>query len=72
MGYTREEVLRAFSEVAETSQEKEMSSLWPALLCCLRENRIYGSHSESQANLIADCVPTSTTHTFFDGIYTFF
>eukprot|EP00261_Vitis_vinifera_P016553 XP_010645693.1 PREDICTED: crossover junction endonuclease MUS81 isoform X3 [Vitis vinifera] len=67
MGYTREEVLRAFTEVAETSQKKGMSSLWPAVLCCLRENQVYGFHSESQANLREDCLSTATTHTFIDG-----
>lgn len=67
MGYTREEVLHAFTEVAETSQKKGMSSLWPAVLCCLRENQVYGFHSESQANLREDCLSTATTHTFIDG-----
>ena len=72
MGYTREEVLRAFTEVAETSEKREITSLWPAVLCCLRENQVYGFHSESQANLREDCLPTSTSHTFIDGICFFF
>lgn len=71
MGYIREEVLRAFTEVAETSKKKEISSLWPAVLCSLRENQVYGFHSESQANLRENCLQTST-HTFIDGICFFF
>lgn len=46
MGYSKEQVLRAFGEVSETSQHKEVSSLWPAVLCRLREDEVYALHSE--------------------------
>ncbi|KAL9424329.1 hypothetical protein AB3S75_036253 [Citrus x aurantiifolia] len=46
MGYSKEQVLRAFGEVSETSQHKEISSLWPAVLCRLREDEVYALHSE--------------------------
>lgn len=45
MGFSREQIIRAFSEVKETSQRKEISSLWPSVLCRLREDDIYGSTS---------------------------
>lgn len=46
MGYSKEKVLQAFSEVSETSQHKEILSLWPAVLCRLREDEVYALHSE--------------------------
>ncbi|KAH9774271.1 Crossover junction endonuclease MUS81 [Citrus sinensis] len=46
MGYSKEQVLRAFGEVSETSQHKEISSLWPAVLCRLQEDEVYALHSE--------------------------
>ncbi|XP_043811838.1 crossover junction endonuclease MUS81 isoform X3 [Manihot esculenta] len=48
MGYTKEQVLDAFAAVSETSLNKEISSLWPAVLCHLREDQVYGLHSEPQ------------------------
>ncbi|PIN23483.1 Endonuclease MUS81 [Handroanthus impetiginosus] len=45
MGFSRQQIIRAFSEVMETSQRKEISSLWPTVLCRLREDEIYGSTS---------------------------
>lgn len=46
MGYSKEQVLQAFGEVSETSQHKEISALWPAVLCRLREDEVYALHSE--------------------------
>ncbi|KAJ7005110.1 crossover junction endonuclease MUS81 isoform X2 [Populus alba x Populus x berolinensis] len=66
MGYSKEKVLLAFSEVSETSQYKEISSLWPAVLCHLREDLIYGVHSEPQT-LTEDFRSTSTACTFSNG-----
>ncbi|KAE8038325.1 hypothetical protein FH972_010848 [Carpinus fangiana] len=48
MGYSKEQVLATFAEVSESSQKKEISLLWPAVLCHLREDQIYGLHSESK------------------------
>ncbi|XP_022743044.1 crossover junction endonuclease MUS81 isoform X2 [Durio zibethinus] len=45
MGYSKEQVLRAFAEVSETSKNKEISSLWPAVLCRLREDQVYGQEA---------------------------
>ncbi|KAF5445944.1 hypothetical protein F2P56_031614 [Juglans regia] len=42
MGYSKDQVLSAFSEVSKSSQKKEISSLWPAVLCHLREDQVYG------------------------------
>lgn len=66
MGYSKEKVLLAFSEVSETSQYKEISLLWPAVLCHLREDLIYGVHSEPQT-LTEDFQSTSTACTFSNG-----
>ncbi|KAJ9179593.1 hypothetical protein P3X46_011364 [Hevea brasiliensis] len=63
MGYTKEQVLHAVTEVSETSQNKEISLLWPAVLCRLREDQVYGLHSEPQT-LRKDCQAKSTAHTF--------
>lgn len=48
-GYSKEQVLVAFTEVSKSSQKKEISSLWPAVLCHLREDQVYGLLSESQS-----------------------
>ncbi|XP_011042136.1 PREDICTED: crossover junction endonuclease MUS81 isoform X2 [Populus euphratica] len=66
MGYSKEKVLLAFTEVSETSQYKEISSLWPAVLCHLREDLIYGVHSEPQT-LTEDLQSTSTACKFSNG-----
>ncbi|GMI84925.1 ARABIDOPSIS THALIANA MMS AND UV SENSITIVE 81, MMS AND UV SENSITIVE 81 [Hibiscus trionum] len=42
MGYLKEQVLSAFAEVSETSKNKDISSLLPAVLCRLREDQVYG------------------------------
>ncbi|KAK4841777.1 hypothetical protein QYF36_010280 [Acer negundo] len=66
MGYSKEQVLHAFNEVSETSQNKEISSLWPAVLCRLREDQVYGSYPSSQ-NLREDFRAASTSCAFKSG-----
>ncbi|KAK4424864.1 Crossover junction endonuclease MUS81 [Sesamum alatum] len=51
MGFSREQIIRAFSEVKETSQRKAISSLWPSVLCRLREDDIYGQAGLSSENI---------------------
>nr|XP_023918887.1 crossover junction endonuclease MUS81 isoform X1 [Quercus suber]POF02364.1 crossover junction endonuclease mus81 [Quercus suber] len=65
MGYSKEQVLAAFAEVSESSQ-KEISSLWPAVLCCLREDQVYGLHSGSQS-VREDCHAMSNAYTNSNG-----
>jgi crossover junction endonuclease MUS81 len=65
MGYSKEQVLAAFAEVSESSQ-KEISSLWPAVLCRLREDQVYGLHSVSQT-VREDCHAMSNTYTNSSG-----
>ncbi|GMY22616.1 crossover junction endonuclease mus81 [Fagus crenata] len=65
MGYSKEQVLAAFAEVSESSQ-KEISSLWPAVLCRLREDQVYGLHSVSQTAR-EDCHAMSNTFTNSSG-----
>lgn len=65
MGYSKEQVLAAFAEVTESSQ-KEISSLWPAVLCRLREDEVYGLHSGSQS-VREDCHAMSNAYTNSNG-----
>lgn len=62
IGYSKEQVLHAFTEVSETSQNKEILLLWPAVLCRLREDQVYDLQSEPQT-LRKDCQVKSTTFT---------
>ncbi|KAL4557456.1 hypothetical protein LXL04_035633 [Taraxacum kok-saghyz] len=43
MGYSKQQVIRAFCEVTEKSPNEEPSSLWLSVLCCLREVEVYDS-----------------------------
>lgn len=45
MGFTEQDILRALSEAAEESPGKELTSLWPTVLCILRRGEVYGSSS---------------------------
>lgn len=66
MGYSKEQVLLAYSEVSETSESEDISSVWLAVMCRLRENEVYNLHSESQ-NLAKDCQVTSESQIFRHG-----
>lgn len=66
-GYSKEQILCAFTEVSETSQNKEISSLWPAVLCHLREEQVYGLPLESHKTLREDCLASSNTSKSRDG-----
>ncbi|KAG4989058.1 hypothetical protein JHK85_032041 [Glycine max] len=48
MGYSKEHIIGAFTEVSKSHPNKDVSSLWPAVLCHLREEQVYGSQPESQ------------------------
>ncbi|TKY49652.1 Crossover junction endonuclease MUS81 [Spatholobus suberectus] len=48
MGYSKEHITGAFTEVSRSHPNKDVSSLWPAVLCHLREEQVYGSQPESQ------------------------
>ncbi|XP_029124879.1 crossover junction endonuclease MUS81 [Cajanus cajan] len=48
MGYSKEHIINAFTEVSRSHPNKDVSSLWPAVLCHLREEQVYGSRPESQ------------------------
>ncbi|KAJ7982289.1 crossover junction endonuclease MUS81 [Quillaja saponaria] len=60
MGYSKEQVLCAFTEVSESSQNKDISSLWPAVLCHLREDQVYGLQSCSETISKHSCATTTT------------
>ena len=67
MGYSTEQILCAFTEVSETSQNKEIPSLWPAVLCHLREEQVYGLRSEPHKTLREDCLASSNASKPRDG-----
>ncbi|KAJ8900400.1 hypothetical protein K2173_025040 [Erythroxylum novogranatense] len=48
MGFSKEQVVHAFMEVSHDSQNKQISSLWPAVLCRLQEDQVYVLHSKPQ------------------------
>ncbi|KZV47285.1 hypothetical protein F511_07708 [Dorcoceras hygrometricum] len=47
LGFSQQQIVHACSEVTETSQRKDISTLWPSVLCRLREDEIYGRASEN-------------------------
>lgn len=56
MGYSKEQIISAFEEVSRSHPNKDVSSLWPAVLCQLREEQVYGSQPESQILMNANTV----------------
>ncbi|KAL8028622.1 hypothetical protein ABFX02_14G173300 [Erythranthe guttata] len=70
MGFSRQQSIRAVSEVMETSKGKDISSLWPTVLCRLREDEIYGSTS-APISITDDHIaaPRSFQHTGQAGFY---
>ncbi|CAI8596066.1 unnamed protein product [Vicia faba] len=48
MGYSKEQVISAFEHESSSHPNKDVSSLWPAVLCHLREEQVYGSQPEPQ------------------------
>lgn len=62
MGYSKEHILFAYSNVSKSLPHKEMSSLWPAVLCRLRETEVYGSCLESQNTSREDPPALSTIY----------
>ncbi|XP_004303068.1 PREDICTED: crossover junction endonuclease MUS81-like [Fragaria vesca subsp. vesca] len=66
MGYSEERINRAISEASETSHIKEISSIWPSVLCRLREDEVYGLHMKSQS-VRGNRQATSSTHILGNG-----
>ncbi|CAK8564965.1 unnamed protein product [Lathyrus sativus] len=56
MGYSKEQVISAFENESISHPNKDVSSLWPAVLCHLREEQVYGSQPESQIMMSASNV----------------
>lgn len=56
MGYSKEQVISAFENESNRHPNKDVSSLWPAVLCHLREEQVYGSLPESQIMMSASNV----------------
>lgn len=48
MGYSKEQVVTAFNDVSRRYPDKDVSSLWPAVLCHLKEGQVHGLQAESQ------------------------
>lgn len=66
MGYSKEQVISAFTEVSRSHPNEDVSTLWPAVLCHLREEQVYHSHPEFQTS-INNCHIMST-NTVVNGI----
>lgn len=62
MGFSQQKIVHAYSEVRKTSQGMEMSSLWPTVLCRLREDEIYGSTSVPKSAKDGHYVGPSSYH----------
>ncbi|CAH9091887.1 unnamed protein product, partial [Cuscuta europaea] len=45
MGYPKEQIIHGFLKASEASPGRDISSLWPTVLCHLREDQIYGLSS---------------------------
>ncbi|VFQ61428.1 unnamed protein product [Cuscuta campestris] len=45
MGFSKEQINRAYCKASEAALGREVSSLWPTVLCYLREDQIYGPNS---------------------------
>ncbi|XP_045819750.1 crossover junction endonuclease MUS81 isoform X1 [Trifolium pratense] len=56
MGYSKEQIITAFEDVSRSHPSKDISSLWPAVLCQLREEQVYGSQPESRIMMNANAV----------------
>lgn len=67
IGYTKEQTLCAFTEVSETSQNKEIASLWPEVLCHLREEQVYNLPLVSHNSQKEDNLALSYTSKTRDG-----
>lgn len=61
MGYPKERILRAFSEVSKTSHSEDTYSLWLSILCHLREDEVYDLCSESET-VREECHTISTPY----------
>lgn len=65
MGYSKEQIISAFKEVSRSHPNKDVSSLWPAVLCQLREEQVYGSQPESQILMNANTVVNGISSSMF-------
>lgn len=60
MGYSREQTTRAFLEASDASQTQDMSSLWPAVLCRLKEDQVYGLPIQPNITRVDDFAVATT------------
>ncbi|KAI3706050.1 hypothetical protein L1987_76303 [Smallanthus sonchifolius] len=67
MGYSKEQVIHAFAEVAEKSPHEETSSLWLSVLCRLREAEVYNLPLTSQNVPEVKHHPSSSSYTHKNG-----
>ncbi|KAL2461161.1 Crossover junction endonuclease MUS81 [Abeliophyllum distichum] len=63
MGFPEQQIVHAFAEVSETSQNKEMSAVWPTVLCRLREDEVYGQVGLSASeNTLMNAAPSVSSN----------
>lgn len=68
MGYSKEQIISAFTDVSRSHPNKDASSLWPAVLCHLREEQVYGSQPESEIMMSASAVVNGISFSIFHNI----
>ncbi|XP_057521903.1 crossover junction endonuclease MUS81 isoform X2 [Amaranthus tricolor] len=66
LGFTREQVLRVLAEVSKCSSPETLSTIWPTVLCRLREDAVFGSRSGFQATVRRDSGDASTSYEHID------
>ncbi|KAL9247745.1 hypothetical protein vseg_021145 [Gypsophila vaccaria] len=67
LGYSKEQVLHAWTEVSVSSSNEEMSKLWLAVLCRLREDEVYGVQPVPQAVIESSSGVASTSSRLTEG-----
>ncbi|KAF5805973.1 putative ERCC4 domain, restriction endonuclease type II [Helianthus annuus] len=67
MGYSKERVICAYTEVAEKSPNEETSSLWLSVLCHLREAEVYNLPLTSQNVEEVKHHASTSSHTHKNG-----
>ncbi|XP_021774401.1 crossover junction endonuclease MUS81-like isoform X5 [Chenopodium quinoa] len=67
LGYTSEQVLHTLAEVSVSPPTQELSTLWPTVLCHLRENEVYGLPSDPQPTGRKNSDDASTSCRYVEG-----
>ncbi|XP_074286501.1 crossover junction endonuclease MUS81-like isoform X1 [Silene latifolia] len=67
LGYSRKQVLHAWTEVSVSSPNQDMSTLWLTVLCRLREDEVYGVQPVPRAMVGSSSGDASLSNRFTEG-----